>query len=65
MYATGVTFKTGRIHARPTIPKILDLVRTGRFHPEQITSEVASWDEAIDALLSYQTKLIITRDRRA
>ncbi len=65
MYTTGVTFKTGRIHARPTIPKILDLVRTGRLHPEQITSEVASWEEAIDALLSYQIKLIITRERSA
>lgn len=63
MYTTGVTFKTGRSHARPTIPKIVELVRTGRLHPERITSEVASWEEAIDALLSYHTKLIITRDR--
>lgn len=65
MYTTGVTLKTGRIHARATIPNVLDLVRAGRLHPEQVTSETASWEEAIDALLSYQTKLIITRDRQA
>ncbi|MEO8456672.1 MAG: alcohol dehydrogenase catalytic domain-containing protein [Chloroflexota bacterium] len=61
MYTRGVTFVTGRVHARAAIEPILALVQAGKFAPEQVTSETADWDDAIDALCSYTTKLIITR----
>ena len=61
MYTLGVTFKTSRVMARAIIPKVLDLVTSGRLHPEQITSDQATWDEAGVALLSHRTKLVIAR----
>lgn len=61
MYTIGLTFKTNRVHSRATTPKILELVQSGRLHPEQVTSETVSWDDAAEAFLSYRTKLIITR----
>ncbi len=33
MYATGVTFHTGRVHARTVTPAVLDLIGSGRFDP--------------------------------
>ncbi len=61
MYTVGVTFKTSRVAARSTIPKVLELVTSGRLHPELITSHHATWDEAGEAMLSYTTKLVISR----
>ncbi len=61
MYTTGLTFKTNRVHSRATTPKILELVSSGRLQPELITSERATWDEAAEALLTYSTKLVVTR----
>jgi alcohol dehydrogenase len=63
MYTNVVTFRTGRVHARPAIPKILELVADGRFHPEAVTSAVIGWDDAIDALADPPDKLIVTRGR--
>jgi alcohol dehydrogenase len=64
MYYSGVTFKTGRVHSRPAIPAVLDLVRTAHLHPELITTEFANWDEAPEALSNFRTKLIISRSDR-
>jgi alcohol dehydrogenase len=61
MYLGDVTFKTGRAHARAIIPQVLDLVQRGRLQPEQVTSETAPFADAIDALLGFTTKLVLTR----
>jgi threonine dehydrogenase-like Zn-dependent dehydrogenase len=61
MYTVGVTFKTGRVMARATIPKVLELVEGGRLNPDLVTSDRASSDEADQALPSYRTKLVATR----
>jgi alcohol dehydrogenase len=62
MYLGDVTFKTGRAHARSIIPEVLDLVQSGRLQPERVTSETATFEDAIDALLGFTTKLVITRN---
>ncbi len=59
MYNIGLTLTTGRVHARPAIPKILDLVASGAFHPELVTTAVVDATEAIDAVADPPTKLII------
>jgi len=64
MYYTGVIFQTGRVHARPAIPEILTLVREARLEPEKITTEFALWEEAPQALGTFHTKLIITRESK-
>jgi alcohol dehydrogenase len=60
MYLGDVTFKTGRAHARAIIPEVLNLVQSDRLHPERVTSETATFTDAIDALLNFTTKLVIT-----
>lgn len=61
MYTTGVRFVTGRVAARPAIPTVLDLVGSGSIHPELITSNVAAWEDAPDAVLATERKLVIQR----
>jgi threonine dehydrogenase-like Zn-dependent dehydrogenase len=62
MYTYGVTFVTGRVDARPAIPKILDLVLAGKFHPAEVTTSVVAWDSAASALLEPVNKLVMVRD---
>jgi threonine dehydrogenase-like Zn-dependent dehydrogenase len=61
MYTNGIEFHTGRVMARPIIPEILELAAAGSLHPQQVTSKVVSWDDAADALVEPETKLIVTR----
>jgi alcohol dehydrogenase len=62
MYVKNTTFVTGRGHARPAIPRVLELTESGRFHPEHVTSAVVDWDDAIEALVGGGwTKLVVTR----
>ncbi len=62
MYITGMTFVTGRGHARTVIPEVLELARTGKIQPARVTSKVVSWDDAIPALLDPPTKLVVARE---
>lgn len=61
MYTKGIRFHTGRVHARPAIEPLLDLVRDGRFQPERVTSETASWEDAPEAVANHRGKLVVTR----
>jgi threonine dehydrogenase-like Zn-dependent dehydrogenase len=61
MYTTGVHFHTGRCHARPVIPRILELIGEGRLHPERVTSNVVAWEDAPEAVLAPERKLIFER----
>jgi threonine dehydrogenase-like Zn-dependent dehydrogenase len=60
MYTKGITFQTGRVHAGPAIPHVLDLI-AGGWDPAPVTRRVASWDDAAEALVSERGKLVITR----
>ncbi len=62
MYATGVTFQTGRINARADIPQILALVESGSLKPERVTTKLVHWAEASEALLDRSAKVVIVRD---
>jgi alcohol dehydrogenase len=52
-YGRNVTMHISRPHARPLIPPVLDLMRTGRFRPETVISTVASLDDAPAALREH------------
>jgi threonine dehydrogenase-like Zn-dependent dehydrogenase len=62
MYTAGVHFVTGRVAARPVIPAILELAASGEIHPERVTSNVAAWEDAPEAVLAEETKLVIERE---
>jgi len=62
MYTKGITFRTGRVHARAAMPNVLALTASGALHPELVTTAVVPWSQAPDALLERGwTKLVITR----
>jgi threonine dehydrogenase-like Zn-dependent dehydrogenase len=61
MYTTGVTFVTGRVHARRDIPAVLDLIAAGRLDPAPVTATVAGWADAARAWSVHTDKLIIER----
>jgi threonine dehydrogenase-like Zn-dependent dehydrogenase len=62
MYVKNTTFVTGRCHARPAIPQVLELTASHSFHPEHVTSAVVHWDDAVDALVNGGwTKLVVER----
>lgn len=50
MYGRGVRFYTGRANARADVLGVLKLVQLGRFHPEVVTSETLTWEDAPRAL---------------
>jgi threonine dehydrogenase-like Zn-dependent dehydrogenase len=60
-YTKGLTFHTGRVHARPVIPEVLALIASGRLHPELVTDRVVPWDDAAEALADHGSKTVITR----
>jgi alcohol dehydrogenase len=60
MYTKGITFQTGRVHAGPAIPHVLELI-AGGWDPQPVTNRVASWDEAAEAIVEERGKLVITR----
>lgn len=61
MYDKGVTFVTGRANARVAIPKILALMESGRLQPERVTTKVARWHEAAEALVDPSAKVVVVR----
>lgn len=61
MYTKGITFQTGRVHARAAMPHVLDLVREGRFDPAPVTAQIVAWDDAAEALSALDRKTVVTR----
>jgi alcohol dehydrogenase len=61
MYTKGITMHTGRVHARPIAPKLLDLMASGALRPERVAGRVVAWDDAPDALADHREKLVISR----
>jgi alcohol dehydrogenase len=63
MYTKITTFRTGRVHARAAIPRVLELMADGRLRPEAVTDAVLGWEAAPAALADNQGKLVFSRRR--
>ncbi|HWX75249.1 MAG TPA: alcohol dehydrogenase catalytic domain-containing protein, partial [Solirubrobacteraceae bacterium] len=62
MYTKGITFKTGRVHAREALPHVLELAASGAIEPQRVITSVVAWDDAAEALRECDwTKLVIER----
>lgn len=61
MYNTGVTFVTGKVHARAVMPAVLELLAERRFDPRPVTTATVPWDDAPEALAGRYLKLVVTR----
>jgi threonine dehydrogenase-like Zn-dependent dehydrogenase len=61
MYVHGGTLKTGLANVRADLPDILAAVQSGKLKPEMVTTRVADWNDAPDALLDPTTKVVLVR----
>jgi threonine dehydrogenase-like Zn-dependent dehydrogenase len=62
MYMKGITFRTGRVNARPAMGHVLALAAAGSLHPELVTTRTVGWADAAEALVERDwTKLVIER----
>jgi hypothetical protein len=61
MMVKSLRFETG--YARPSVhlPDILALIAGGRFDPGLVTTLLADWDDAPQALLDPSTKVVVHR----
>lgn len=53
MYVRNMTLHVGRTHARALIPRVLELMLDGRLQPQDVTTTVASLDDAPAALREH------------
>ncbi|MFB4394777.1 MULTISPECIES: zinc-binding dehydrogenase [unclassified Pseudomonas] len=63
MYLRDVTLSVGVCHVRPHIPKVFDLVASGRCDPLLVSPTVVPWQEAPQALIQPLAKCIVVRER--
>ena len=61
MYTKVTTFHTGRPHARPLIPRALELIAEGSLQPELVTDRTLAWEEAPETLADNLGKLVFSR----
>jgi threonine dehydrogenase-like Zn-dependent dehydrogenase len=61
MYTTGATLTTSRVSARAAIPAVLELIASGRLHPELVTAQVVDWNDAPEALAHHTHKSVVVR----
>ncbi|MDQ2894073.1 MAG: alcohol dehydrogenase catalytic domain-containing protein [Actinomycetota bacterium] len=62
MYEKVITFKTGRTHARPHIPRVLSLLESGSLAADAVTTRTVDWADAPAALVERDwVKLVIER----
>ena len=64
MYTTGVTLTTSRVSARAALPDVLELIASGRLHPELVTAQVIAWTDAADVLAEHTHKTVVVRADR-
>lgn len=60
MYMRGIDLHTSRVSSRAVLPEVLELVASGRLDPAAVTSTVAGFDDAPQALADPPTKLVLT-----
>jgi threonine dehydrogenase-like Zn-dependent dehydrogenase len=61
MYRKSMSFHTGWVHTHSIIDAPLELIRSGVFDPSPVTTVVASWEDAIEAMTQPFTKVIVSR----
>jgi len=60
MYAKGITYEVGRVHARSTAPAVLDLIASGALDPRVVIGRTVPFDEAAEAMTAPDVKLVFT-----
>ena len=61
MYTNDATLRTGISHPRADLPEVLQLIESGKFLPEKVTTVLANWEDAQEAYLERTTKVVVHR----
>jgi threonine dehydrogenase-like Zn-dependent dehydrogenase len=62
LYARGIQFHTGRVHARAELPEVLAHCIHSRFNAAAVTSRVVRFSDAADGMLDPSPKVVFTND---
>lgn len=62
MVRRGIRLDATRTNVRAHLPHVLSFVQAGRIHPEQVTTEVRSWEELPEGLAEPSMKPVFVRD---
>jgi threonine dehydrogenase-like Zn-dependent dehydrogenase len=62
LYARGIQFHTGRVHARAELPAVLSHCSQGRFDASAVTSRVVNFSDAVDGMLDASPKVVFVND---
>ncbi|MFK7919930.1 MAG: zinc-binding dehydrogenase [Ilumatobacter sp.] len=65
MYLKGVTYDIGRVHGRATAPAVLELMSGGMLDPLAVPHRVVHLDDAAEAMMEPDVKIIFTNDPTA
>jgi threonine dehydrogenase-like Zn-dependent dehydrogenase len=65
MYVHGSTLTTGLANVRADLPEILQTIQSGLLKPQLVTTLLADWNDAPQALLDPSTKVILVRQSNA
>jgi threonine dehydrogenase-like Zn-dependent dehydrogenase len=62
MYLNGTRLHVGVSNARADLPAVLDLVARGKFRPQLVSTVIADWDQAAEAILDRDAiKVVVAR----
>ena len=60
-FGIGLTFVTGRVDSRAVVPEVLALLASEKLDIGPVTSRVAPWDDAAEAMLDPGPKVVVVR----
>ena len=63
IYSRSLRFETDLVDARTHIPDIMNLGTRGAFDPSIVTTRLADWQDAPQALLDEGPKVVVARPR--
>jgi len=61
MYTRGIRVELGRCHASAEVPRALPLIASGKLRPQDVTTRVVSWEDALEAYKEPSIKLVVSR----
>jgi alcohol dehydrogenase len=62
LYTRGITVHLSRADSRRFAPEVADLVASGQLRAEEVITDVAAWDDAVDVWLAPAIKLVLVRE---
>lgn len=60
-YLRGVTYEVSRVHARATVPSVLEHVCRGRLRPETVPTREVPFSAAIEEMTAADPKIVFVR----